>query len=61
MRNGADIHSIQAWLGHAGLHTTAVYLHTDEPQVRKIADLARLHGLARQGEEKGSRSEDRQE
>jgi site-specific recombinase XerD len=40
MRNGADIRSIQTWLGHAHLQTTAVYLHTDEEQVRKIAPLA---------------------
>lgn len=42
MRNGADIRSIQAWLGHSQLGTTAVYLHTDEHQVRKIAPLAGL-------------------
>lgn len=42
LRNGADIRSIQAWLGHSQLQTTAVYLHTDEQQVRKIAPLAGL-------------------
>lgn len=40
LRNGADIRSIQAWLGHSTLQTTAMYLHTDEEQVRKIAPLA---------------------
>jgi len=40
MRNGADIRSIQTWLGHSQLQTTALYLHTDEEQVRKIAPLA---------------------
>jgi site-specific recombinase XerD len=66
MRNGADIRSIQAWLGHSDLKTTAIYLHTDEHQVRKIANLAGLqssegNGLAAQGEEKGRGSEARQE
>jgi site-specific recombinase XerD len=42
LRNGADIRSIQAWLGHSQLQTTAIYLHTDEQQVRKIAPLAGL-------------------
>lgn len=42
LRNGADIRSIQAWLGHAQLQTTAIYLHTDEQQCRKIAPLAGL-------------------
>lgn len=40
LRNGADIRSIQAWLGHSQLQTTAIYLHTDEEQVRKIAALS---------------------
>jgi hypothetical protein len=42
MQRGGDLRSIQALLGHAHLQTTAVYLHTDEQQVRKIADLAAL-------------------
>jgi site-specific recombinase XerD len=42
LRNGADIRSIQAWLGHSQLQTTAIYPHTDEQQVRKIAPLAGL-------------------
>lgn len=42
MRNGADIRSIQAWLGHSQLQTTAIYLHTDEQQVRRMAPLAGL-------------------
>jgi len=42
LRNGADIRSIQTWLGHSQLQTTAIYLHTDEQQVRKIAPLASL-------------------
>jgi hypothetical protein len=42
MRNGADIRSIQTWLGHAHLQTTALYLHTDEEQVRKIAGKASI-------------------
>jgi site-specific recombinase XerD len=42
LRNGADLRSIQAWLGHTQLQTTAVYLHTDEQQVKKIAPMASL-------------------
>jgi hypothetical protein len=44
MRNGADIRSIQAWLGHGQLQPGAVpaYLHTDQQQVRKNARLAAL-------------------
>jgi site-specific recombinase XerD len=42
MKNGADLKSIQAYLGHSHLQTTAIYLHTDEQQVRKMAPLAGL-------------------
>lgn len=40
LRNGADLKSIQTWLGHSDLKTTADYLHSDEQQIRSIADLA---------------------
>jgi site-specific recombinase XerD len=40
LRNGADVRSIQAWLGHSDLKTTAVYLHTDQQQIRGLAELA---------------------
>jgi integrase/recombinase XerD len=40
MRNGADLSSIQHFLGHSQLQTTAIYLHTDEQQLQKIASLA---------------------
>jgi site-specific recombinase XerD len=40
LRNGADLKSIQTWLGHTDLKTTAIYLHSDEQQIRAVADLA---------------------
>lgn len=46
LRNGADLRSIQAWLGHSQLQTTAIYLHTDEQQARKIAPLASFQSPA---------------
>jgi site-specific recombinase XerD len=49
LRNGADLRSIQVWLGHSQLQTTALYLHTDEQQSRKIAPLAGLRGTAETG------------
>ena len=42
LRNGADLRSIQQFLGHSQLQTTAVYLHTDERQLRRIAELGGL-------------------
>lgn len=42
MRNGADLRSIQAFLGHSQLETTAVYLHTDSERLRFISHLGSL-------------------
>lgn len=42
LRNGADLRSIQHFLGHSCLQTTAVYLHTDEQQLQRIAELGGL-------------------
>lgn len=42
LQNGADLRSVQAWLGHSHLSTTAVYLHTDEKRLQSIAHLAAL-------------------
>jgi site-specific recombinase XerD len=42
LQNGADLRSVQAWLGHSHLTTTAVYLHTDEKRLQSIAHLAAL-------------------
>ncbi len=42
MRSGADLRSVQAFLGHTQLSTTAIYLHTDEEQLRNIAHLSAL-------------------
>jgi len=43
MRNGADLRSIQIFLGHSQLETTAVYLHTDTERLRFISQLGSLN------------------
>ena len=48
MRNGADMKSIQTFLGHSMLQTTAVYLHTDEERLRDIAPMASLNAQEKQ-------------
>lgn len=50
MRNGADLSSIQHFLGHSQLQTTAIYLHTDEQQLQKIAGLASFRPQAEKKE-----------
>lgn len=42
MRNGADLRSIQSFLGHSSLSITAQYLHTDEEQLKNIAHMAAI-------------------
>lgn len=42
MQNGADLRSIQSFLGHSSLTVTALYLHTSEEQLRNIAELGAL-------------------
>lgn len=44
LRNGADLRSIQQFLGHSQLQTTAMYLHTDERQLQRISELSRFGG-----------------
>jgi integrase/recombinase XerC len=42
LKKGGDLRSIQQILGHSSLQTTAVYLHTDEAQMKRVVDLAAL-------------------
>lgn len=56
LRNGADIESIRALLGHSLLQTASIYLHGSEHQVRKVIETV---GLARDAEgavDRGRRS-----
>ena len=42
LRAGADLKTVSAFLGHAQLQTTSIYLHTNEEQCRGIAELSML-------------------
>jgi site-specific recombinase XerD len=56
LRNGADIKSIQAFLGHSLLQTTSIYLHGSEQQVRMVIETV---GLARDAEGAADRREEK--
>jgi site-specific recombinase XerD len=46
VRNGADLRSVMAWLGHSHLQTTAIYLHSDDQRLQAIAQLASIQPAA---------------
>jgi site-specific recombinase XerD len=39
LRKCGDIKSVQEWLGHANMTTTAIYLHVDEEQMRRVVNM----------------------
>jgi len=49
LRNGADIRSVQALLGHAHINTTQIYTHVTDKQLRDIHK--NFHGKGRKRED----------
>jgi site-specific recombinase XerD len=58
LRNGADIKSIQSFLGHSDMKTTAVYLRTADHRLAEIAHLQSL-STSKKKETNGSRDADK--
>jgi site-specific recombinase XerD len=54
LRNGANLKDIQTWLGHSQLTTTAQYLHSNEEQLRNVAELTALRTQKTQEEADGN-------
>jgi site-specific recombinase XerD len=50
LRNGADLGTIQHFLGHAQIGTPSIYLHTHEEDVLRIGPLTNLRGAGAQTE-----------
>lgn len=42
MQSGADLRSVQSFLGHSSIAVTAAYLHTDEERLRQVAQLGAI-------------------